>query len=124
MPFLIFDGMEHPLHALMMILAVPCAARFLERPEDSDGKHRRAAMLGFVVLLAAIRYEGVFFALAVGLLLLLRKRVVDALAMGAAAAAPVLLVGVWSTLHGWPPLPTTIVLKSSLSSMGTTYGWL
>jgi hypothetical protein len=123
LPFLIFDGMEHSLHALVTILAVFSAACFLERPTGSGHSRRRLTLLAFVLLLSAIRYEGLFFALAVGLLLLLRKRAVDALIVGAAAAAPVLLVGIWAIRHGWPLLPTTIILKSSLSSAATFRGW-
>jgi hypothetical protein len=124
LPYLIFDGMEHSLQALVMILGVSCASRLLERPEDSGGKHGTVAMLGFVFLLTALRYEGVFFAMAVSLLLLIRKRVVEALATGAAAVAPVLLAGGWFILHGWPFLPTTILLKSSVGSIAMSYGWV
>jgi hypothetical protein len=124
LPFLIFDGMEHSLHALVTILAVSCASRLLERPKDSAGKFNRVAMIAFMLLLSALRYEGVFLAMAVTLLLLIRRRVWDALATGAAAVAPGLLVGGWATLHGWPLLPTTIVLKTSLVSMATPYGWI
>jgi hypothetical protein len=73
-------------------------------------------------LLSSIRYEGIFFTIAVAILLVARKRIVDALLMGAAGTCPVLLFGIWSIRHGWPLLPSPIVLKTSLVSSATLYG--
>jgi len=116
LPFLIFDGMEHILQTLVIILAVFYMARFVGQPEDESQNDRRVVQLGLVFLLCAIRYEGVFFAIVASILLLLQKRVKDAVLTGCAATAPLVFAGIWFIRHGWPFFPMTIVLKSSLKS--------
>ena len=123
LPFLIFDGMEHTLHTVVTILAVFYAARLLEQPEDC-GPIRCCGLLGLAFLVSSIRYEGIFFTIAVAVLFLIRKRIVVAFLTSLAGTGPILLFGIWSVRHGWPLLPPPVVLKSSLVSTATLYGRL
>jgi len=109
LPALIFCGLEHTLHALLALLFVALASRFLAAEARGPGA---AVPLGLTALfLVATRYEGLFLVAMVAFLLLLRRRLPSSLLLVAAAALPVLVYGAWSLREGWYLLPNSVLLK-------------
>lgn len=108
-------GMEHTWQTLLDLFLIDMAVRTLVR----DGTEKATRRSDFLLLLAAclavmIRFEGFFIVAIVGLLLLCRRRFWLAVAVGAAAALPVVIFGVYSLRHGWDFLPNSVVVKSGL----------
>ena len=137
---LVMSGQEHTLHLLLTLLFVDAAVRRLgarpsaeaRGPGERDGipasgggpepvvpgkQAGFARRLGFWLLpplLVLVRYESLFLIAAVGVAFAWRRRVREALLLGALALAPVLGVG-WSNLqHGWSFLPNPILRKANL----------
>lgn len=110
MPAMIFSGMEHLLHALMTVAFASLASAALARPEMKIRDGWRILALAPLVFMA--RYEGAFLLGAVGLIFLIRGRVLFALVMEALGALPVIVFGVISMVHGWFFFPNSILIKS------------
>ncbi|MCY2930242.1 MAG: hypothetical protein NTV86_12245 [Planctomycetota bacterium] len=125
MPALALAGLEHLLHALLTVLALDAGARLLADP-SAPGQPRRGGLFLLLLLpfLVATRYEGLFLAAALAVLLLLRKRFLLALVGAAGAALPVVVYGWVSRAHGWLFLPNSIVAKKaqfSLNHLGDAF---
>ncbi|MBX3462302.1 MAG: hypothetical protein KF830_03970 [Planctomycetes bacterium] len=108
LPTLASTGMEHALHALLALGFVAALTAALDEP--ARGGLRRALLLA--PLLAAARLESAFLIAPAVWLVGRRRGLWPALALGAAAAAPWLLLGGWSWSQGQFFLPNSIVLKS------------
>jgi hypothetical protein len=111
---MVLMGMEHPLHLLLTIAFAAAAVEALARPAGTAREERRrtAALCLLAALLAASRYEGFFLVGLVGLLLLLRRQVARAVAIGVAAVAPVVAFGALSVANGWYVLPNPLMVKA------------
>ncbi len=111
---MVLMGMEHPLHLLLTIAFAAAAVEALARPRGTPREERRrtAALCFLAALLAASRYEGFFLVGLVGLLLLLRRQVARAVAIGVAAVAPVVAFGALSVANGWYFLPNPLMVKA------------
>lgn len=118
-------GMEHSLQILGALLFLWRFERTIAdgRNEDVDAQvakraERRQALELFALgaLVTATRYEGLFLVAAAFLPLVLRHRVIPALAMGVGAALPVGIFAAVSMSHGWFPLPNSVLVK------GATHG--
>ena len=114
LPALAFIGMEHTLQVLLVLAFALHAARVLARP---DAPVAPAAVLA--ALMAATRYESLFLVAAVGGLLVWQGRLRPALAIGAAAAAPLLLFAWYSVAHGGLVLPNSVLMKSGPGRFGS-----
>jgi hypothetical protein len=99
-------GMEHALHILLTFVFLQAFST-----EYARGRFPSWGLLLITAAMVSTRYEGLFFATGAGLLLLLQKRLGAAIALGAAAAAPVVTYGIVSVLHGCYWLPHSISLK-------------
>lgn len=119
---LVFLGMEHILQSIVAVLFVFAGAHYVTQTNSDPGSRPTATgEVATLVLLAAlstaIRYEGLFQITAVGLYLVLRKRFAVAALVGVAGILTPILYGAYSMSHGWPALPTPILLKGTLSSL-------
>ena len=115
LPLIVLCGMEHTLHvALTIALAATAAARL-----GADRAARPPGFLLFVLaaLVPLVRYEGLFAVLAVAALFALRGRRRDAALLVAVAVLPLALYGALSVALGWPPLPTSVLLKGGARSV-------
>ncbi|MDX1993847.1 MAG: hypothetical protein SF029_15780 [bacterium] len=113
---LILAGMEHILQILLVILFVDEAADFFARPVQprlTSSASLRLLVLG--ALLVATRYEGLFLVALFCLLFALRLRLIDALLLGIVSAAPMVIYGLIALANGWEFLPTSLLLKTSVS---------
>lgn len=123
LPALIFTGVEHILHLILVLLGVAAAAHILAdeptvAPTDRWRGSRQSNRWPDKILLWACafflpltRYESLFLLLAVSLLFLLRKRMAEALALGATGLLPVIAYGWLSVSKGWFWLPNSVLLK-------------
>ncbi len=113
---LIAGGMEHQLHALLTIAFVTVWAEQIARDDPGPGG-QRALGYGLAALLAMVRYEGLFTVAPVCGLLVLRRRPLQALAVAAAALAPLVVFGLASIHAGGHALPNSLLVKApSLSA--------
>lgn len=111
---LMTGGMEHTLQILIMLGFSWASARALA---DADGRPLTgAALLMFLsaLLVAFVRYECAFLALVVCLLLFLRRRWFQSIALGLLVLLPVAVYGWISRNHGWYVLPNSVLLKSGM----------
>jgi len=73
----------------------------------------QSALVGLAACLTLVRYEGLFLALAGGLLLACRRRFRLGLMVAGGALLPVAAWAAYSVMKGWYPLPNSVVVKSA-----------
>ncbi|HEX8098186.1 MAG TPA: hypothetical protein VF507_09125 [Pyrinomonadaceae bacterium] len=113
LPAVVFVGMEHALQVFIVIIFVYVAAGALARDDDDFKGGAKIGALLLAPLVTAIRYEGLFLISVVCLLFLLRRRISYALALGAAAVAPLAIFGLVSVARGAYWLPNSVLLKGA-----------
>lgn len=110
---LILSGMEHTLQVATVIAFAGYAAH-IAAVEDAPALASR--QFGLLCLLGALagtaRYEGLFLVLIFCCFLALRLRIVQAVLLGAASIAPVIIYGLIAIRSGWEFLPTSLMVKS------------
>ncbi len=115
LPTLALIGMEHSLQVLLVLALVWVATGIIEEEARS--------LMGLLCLLAALltatRYEGLLVVGAAAALMALNRRYIAACAAGLASLVPVVLFGVYSTVHGALPLPNSVLMKSGPGRFAT-----
>ncbi len=105
-------GMEHSLHLLMTLLFLGQLADFTAGIAPPSWK--RLGVLALVAaLMVSVRYEGLFFVLPGGCVLLAMRRWKPLLAMSFGAVVPVCAYAVFSVTHGGYWLPNSVALKGA-----------
>jgi len=112
LPAVILTGLEHVLHAWLVLVFCFAAARQLASDEP-PGPRRGLALVGLAALLPLVRFESMATVLLVAALQLLRGRRRAALGYAAAAVVGVLAYGLVSRSQGWWWLPNSVLLKGS-----------
>jgi hypothetical protein len=107
-------GMEHTLHLLLTIAFAALAVEALTDASESEqpGRHRTVALCVLGALLGASRYEGFFLIGLVCLAFLVRRQVLRAVAIGAAALLPTAAFGAISVANGAYFLPNPLMVKA------------
>lgn len=123
---LIFSGMEHTLQVLFSLAFLYRAAILLTQ-QESAGSLRwfgwsEVDLAGLAMLVTMIRYEGIFLAGVVCLLLLLRRRYGLMVLTAAMAALPIVVYGLISVGHGWYLFPNSIILKGQTTNLFSPAG--
>jgi hypothetical protein len=124
LPLLICIGSEHPLHAALTILLTFLAARLLSGESPSTARRDLILLLALSPVLTVVRYEGMFWILAVGALFFLRRRWAAGVAVGAAGFSSILFYGAICLAKGWSWLPSSILLKGNFprfTDLGTAF---
>jgi hypothetical protein len=104
-----FLSMEHTLHIWLILLAITNAAKYFSSDKQST---KLIISLSIVTSLAAMaRYETLFLAFVIGLLLLYRKQFKNALIFGIIILLPLALFGYISVLNGESFLPNSVLIK-------------
>ena len=111
LPLLVISGMEHTLQCLFSFLFIFYFSDWLETSTTS-GKQLPLNVLFFAVLTSTIRYEGLFLIAIACVLLLLYRKIVQALLLTFISIAPVLLFGFISLSKGCYFLPNSVLVKS------------
>lgn len=108
----VFVGMEHVLHALLAVLFVFAAARYLDDIRPSPERQGRFLLLPLLaLLLVAVRYEGLAMTTVFAALLWLKRERGAALLILVSSLIPVVVYALFANVHGAPPLPNTAYLK-------------
>ena len=109
LPALVFTGLEHILHSLLVISVVCLSARALS---EKQGKSLVGLSL-LIPVLTATRYESLPIVLIICLLFALRRRLRGALILGALGFMPIAIYGTISMSKGWFFLPNSVLLKTN-----------
>lgn len=105
-----FTGMEHPLHLLAVVLTMTGLVALGE-----TGKLTRS--LAFAIVLAPlIRFEGLALSGAALIALACRGRAPTAALLAAVLGVALAIYALFMHRHGLPPLPSSVMVKSSVSS--------
>lgn len=120
LPLLVFEGLEHILHAALTILFVySAAAASGDRPVS---RRSVAPLLVLGPFLTMTRYEGLFTVLLVAALFTIRRRIRVAGAVIGLGMLPVVLYGLISVANGWHFLPNSVLLKGDTPSLTSFWG--
>jgi hypothetical protein len=104
-----FLSMEHTLHIWLILLAMTRAANYFAK-DSKNYKH--IISLSIITSLATMaRYETLFFAFVVGLILLYRKEFKHALIFGVITLLPIVIFGYISVMNGESYLPNSVLIK-------------
>ncbi len=112
LPALTLQGMEHPLHAALLLLAALLLSRAIATGSANDGT---PSLPGYVLLIAALpllRYESLWLIVLGAVLLALRRRYALAALTLACGIVPIAAFGLWAVAHGQTFLPAAILTKS------------
>lgn len=116
LPALIFSGMEHTLHLVLMLLLLLQCSRILQAEKDRHTLGRDEFWLLLItMLLTMTRYEGLFAILVCAVLIILRGRWAFAALIIGMAALPLLVYGGLSVLQGAHILPNSLYIKANLN---------
>jgi len=108
LPTLVMAGMEHTLH----IASVFWLLDRLRAAEEGPPSRAGMVTLGMAAALAtAARYESLFLLAPAVVILAVDGRRAAAMAAAIAGLAPAAVFAAVSVAHGWPPVPTSILLK-------------
>lgn len=113
LPRVAFTGLEHNAQLLFCLAFIYPAARVLAAGALREPTMERALLL-CAPFLTMVRFEGLFVLALVCVLLLLRRRVGLAFAVGALGVAPVVVFGLYSLSQGAYFLPNTLLAKAPL----------
>jgi hypothetical protein len=106
LPTLALIGMEHTLHALLLVLFVAVAAMHI-----ADTKRYRWLVVALAAAAVSTRYESLFAVGLATMFLLFRRELASAARVVVAGALPVVGFGLYSKLHGSYFLPVSVLLK-------------
>jgi hypothetical protein len=113
LPPLMLTGMEHCLQTGLTLLAAFLSAQLICGTASGGPRREYYALLVLAPLLTGIRFEGMFLAFVITLFLLRQEGWIRALGFGTSALLPVFVFSIISYRHGWPLLPTSVLLKST-----------
>jgi hypothetical protein len=111
-------GMEHLLHACLMIWILDLIWRLPPIGQRLSKGHVASLLIAFA-LITATRFEGLFLAAAIAFILLFQRRWLLAFCLVVAAVFPVILHGAISVAHGWTWLPSSVRLKGNIPNTGS-----
>jgi hypothetical protein len=118
---LVFVGMEHTLHVVLVLVLV---GEIVRQDVGPPSKTRLLVLAVLALAATAVRYETSFVLGAIAVVLLRRdgrRAVLPLVACAAGAAVPVLVQGMWSRAHGGWFFPTSVLLKRTPLDPGTLH---
>jgi hypothetical protein len=120
LPALTLQGMEHPLHGALLLLAALGVSRIV-------ADQTQPFLPGYLALFAALallRYESLWLVALAALLLLWRRRYGLAALSVLSALLPIAAFGLWMVAHDNPFLPASIMSKAVAPTVLAEDGWL
>ncbi|MBB3939409.1 hypothetical protein GGR39_001049 [Novosphingobium fluoreni] len=109
-------GMEHPLHVLTVVLTILGLVNLGE-----TGRMPPVLLIG-IFLAPLFRFEGLALSSAAIVVLVLKGRKRAAIGLTAAIGLSLLSYGVFMHLHGLPLLPSSVMVKSTVSAAAADQG--
>lgn len=122
LPLMIISGMEHTLQCLFSFLFIFYFSETLKQVVENGRPRMPISIYVFAILVATIRYEGLFLIAIACALLLYYKRFKIAVVLGSVAIMPLLLFGVYSLAQGSYFLPNSVLIKSESLSIDSYFG--
>lgn len=115
LPFFIFSGMEHILHAILILLFLKYSVKSLCQ-DDTGNKFTQADkyLLLTSVFLILVRYESIILLLIVTVLFLIRKKYSNGILLLIAGLALPCLFSIYLIIKGGYFLPNPVMLKSDI----------
>lgn len=113
LPGLALIAMEHLLHSLMVIALVSLAALIVRDEASAPRPIHFTLILLAAFACGALRYDSCFVIVAVAVLLVVRRRVLLAVAVGGVSAIGPIAYGLYSSRHSGIFLPFSVVMKSA-----------
>lgn len=120
LPALVFTGMEHLLHAVLVCLAFLYLCREAGRPPSAGWKGFAGYCL-LLLVLPLVRFESMFFLAPVFLIWLVYRRYREALAIALLPAAAVVAYGIINKAMGEWFFPNSVMLKSKVTSLTAAF---
>lgn len=120
---LVFSGLEHILHALLIFLLMASAAKTLSTPSESHSWK----WLWLAPLVVMVRYESIFIIGSIAFLFILKKKIWQPLVLVIGGTIPIALFGIISLQRGWFFFPNSVYLKGrtpQFSSLEGLMNWL
>lgn len=112
LPLLVVSGMEHTLQCLFSFLFIFYFSDWLEEAKALGRERLNAKILIFAVLVSSIRYEGLFLIAIACFLLLVYKKIFQAVILGVVSLLPILIFGLVSLKEGNYFFPNSVLVKS------------
>src|SRR5579872_3094054 len=98
-------GMEHSMHIWLCLLFLALAIKSIETAE------RVPALFILAPIMVLVRFESIFLIGICAGFLALRRRWIDAIGLTATGAAAIGAYAWFSLAHGWPWMPTSVLIK-------------
>ena len=120
---LVFSGLEHILHALLVFLLICSAAKTLSTPSESHSWK----WLWLAPLVVMARYESIFVIASVAFLFILKKKIWQPLVLFFGGTIPLAFFGFISLRQGWFFFPNSVYLKGrtpQFSSIKGLINWI
>lgn len=117
-PAMIISGMEHLLHALVLLLLLGHLRPPSEEPRPWRTWRSWLPAAIFAALASMTRYESLFVILPIGVVLLRQRQGVGAAMIGFAAALPLGVFAVVSKLKGGFLVPASVLAKAGVPQVG------
>ncbi len=115
---LLTSGMEHLMQVMVVLAFAGWSARAIANDDPRPMAGTAPLMFLSSLFVAFVRYETAFLALVVCILLFVRRRWFQAIALGLLVLVPIVIYGWISHAHGWYPLPNSVLLKSGVFQGG------
>lgn len=115
---MVISGMEHTIQCLASFLFIFYFSDWLEKSRNDNKKNLPWHILLFAVIVASIRYEGLFLIAIAGLLLLYYKNFKAGFILGFFSLLPVVAFGFFSLTKGSYFLPNSVLVKSETNTSG------
>jgi hypothetical protein len=125
LPILIISGMEHTLQCFFSFLFLFHSCEWIAKTKEEKSSKKLPWIIPFYgMLLAAVRYEGLFLVGMVCLVFMYYRQFAPAIKTGIIALLPLIIFGIYSISKGSYFLPNSVLIKSnevSLFGGGFTY---
>jgi hypothetical protein len=104
-------GMEQTIHILLSVMAI----YFIKKNFNSDffDKKDSVKLLFTILFLAMVRFESMFFIFCLGIILLVNKKLKEAILVFLFGALPIIIFGALSVMKGGFFFPNSVIIKGS-----------
>jgi hypothetical protein len=120
LPFLVFSGLEHPLHILLTIFFVHLSGKILSAEKTQSKEYLLLLVVSFFITIS--RYEALFLVFIVSLLFVVRRRYSQSLLLIFVGISPITIYGIISLINGWYFLPNSVLLKGTIPDFKSLQG--